>query len=233
MEKRTYRGDLTPTDLAQALVLQFNGGNLMAQQVGQENHVLVQIASRDWNWAGPQAALTVGIARTEGGVEVSLGQQRWLGAVADLAQTGLMALVNPLSLISRIDDVARNISGLSLPQQVWQAVEHYCDSVGASLGLTAQETMVTCPYCGVGNPIGAPKCGACGAGLGDAQPVSCPRCGLLLDHDASFCSRCGTAIRQPGQERAGRPAAPPPLPSTPPPSSTPSGAFKRGSRRSS
>jgi predicted RNA-binding Zn-ribbon protein involved in translation (DUF1610 family) len=200
MEQRTYRGEIDPEQLADALVAQFDGSDLMAQRIGRGDHVLVQIASRDWGWGGPQTALTVGIAHAEGGVEVTLGQQRWLGAVADLAQTGLMALVNPLSLITRIDDVARNISGLTLPQQVWQAVEHYCESVGASLGLSAQETLVTCPYCGVGNPIGAPKCSACGAGLGDAQPLACPQCGLLLDREAHFCSRCGASLRPPGEE---------------------------------
>ncbi len=194
MEQRTYRGNIDPEALADALVLQFNGRDLKAQKVGRENHVLVQIASRDWGWGGPQTALTVGLARIEDGVEVSLGQERWLGAVADLAQTGLMALVNPISLINRIDDIARSVSGLTLPQQVWEAVEHYCDSVGASLGLRAEETMITCPYCGVANPIGAPKCSACGAPLGDAQPLACPRCGLLLNRKAAFCSRCGAPL---------------------------------------
>jgi len=195
MEQRTYRGELNPELLANALVARFNGGDLMAQKLGHGEHVLVQIASRDWNWGGPQTALTIGIAQVDEGVEVTLGQQRWLGAVADLAQTGLMALVNPLSILTRIDDVARNISGLTLPQQVWEAIEHYCESIGASLGLTAEMTLVTCPYCGVGNPIGAPKCSACGAGLGDAQPVACPQCGLLLSREAQFCSRCGTSLR--------------------------------------
>jgi len=203
--QRTYRGDISPEDLAQALVLRFNTGDLKAQMVGHADHVLVQIASRDWGWGGPQTALTVGIARVEGGVQVSLGQQRWLGAVADLAQTGLMALVNPLSLITRIDDVARSISGLTLPQQVWEAVEHYCQSVGASLGMTADERMITCPYCGVGNPIGAPKCSACGAPLGEAQPIPCPRCGLLNNPAGNYCVRCGAALRGGPPAPAGRP----------------------------
>jgi DNA-directed RNA polymerase subunit RPC12/RpoP len=206
MEQRTYRGDIDPEQFADALVAQFDGGDLKAQKVGRENHVLVQIASRDWALGGPQTALTVGLARVEGGVEVSLGQQRWLGAVADLAQTGLMALINPLSLLHRIDDIARSVSGLTLPQRVWEAVEHYCQSVGASLGLTAEMTMIACPYCGVGNQIGAPKCSACGAPLGEEQPVSCPRCGLLMEPGAHFCSRCGTELsrsQQPQPEDAG------------------------------
>lgn len=194
MEQRSYRGEIRPEELADALVAQFNRGDLMAQRVGHGDHVLVQIASRDWEWGGPRSALTVGIARTEGGVEVSLGQQRWLGAVADLAQTGLLALVNPLSLLTRIDDIARSISGLTLPQQVWEAIDHFCRSAGATLGLRAEETTVACPYCGVGNPIGAPKCSACGAPLGEVQPFSCPKCGRVMPADARFCSRCGAKL---------------------------------------
>ncbi len=194
MEQRTYRGEIKPEGLADALVTQFNGSDLKAQRVGRSDHVLVQIATRDWGWGGPQSALTVGIASVEGGVQVSLGQQRWLGAVADLAQTGLLALVNPLSLIGRIDDIARSVSGLTLPQQVWEAVEHYCESIGASLGMSVEETVVTCPYCGVANPIGAPKCSACGGPLGDVQPLVCARCGLLNNPEANFCARCGAQL---------------------------------------
>ncbi|MGD1993744.1 MAG: zinc ribbon domain-containing protein [Anaerolineae bacterium] len=196
MDQRTYRGEIDPQGLADALVAQFDSGDLKAQRVGRGDHILVQIASRDWGWGGPQSALSVGIARVEGGIQVSMGQQRWLGAVADLAQTGLHALVNPLSLLGRIDDIARSVSGLTLPQQVWEAVEHYCDSVGASLGISVEETTVTCPYCGVGNPIGVPKCSACGAPLGDAQPLVCGRCGLLNDSEANFCARCGAALTE-------------------------------------
>jgi hypothetical protein len=196
MDQRTYRGEIDPDQLADALVAQFNSGDLKAQKVGRSGHILVQIASRDWGRGGPQSALSVGIAQVEGGIQVSLGQQRWLGAVADLAQTGLHALVNPLSLIGRIDDIARSVSGLTLPQQVWEAVEHYCDSVGASLGMSIEETTVTCPYCGVGNPIGVPKCSACGGPLGDEQPLVCGRCGLLNDSEANFCARCGAALTE-------------------------------------
>jgi hypothetical protein len=205
MEQRTYRGDIDPEGLADALVAQFNSRDLKSQRVGRADHMLVQIATREWGWGGPQSALTVGIARVEGGIQVSLGQERWLGAVADLAQTGLQALVNPLSLIGHIDDIARSVSGLTLPQQVWEAVEHYVESVGASLGMTVEETVVTCPYCGVGNPIGAPKCSACGGPLGDAQPIACARCGLLNNAQANFCARCGAAL----SEEAVGGAAPP------------------------
>lgn len=213
MERRTYRGNIDPQALAEALLLQFNRGGLMAQQVGRGDHILVQIATRDWDWSGPQSALTVAISRIEGGVQITMGQQRWLGAVADLAQTGLMALVNPLSIITRIDDIVTSITGLTLPQQVWQAVEHYCESVGARMGESTEEEMVTCAYCGVENPFQAVKCSACGAPLAESRPLACPRCGRRSPPDARFCSHCGAPLRSSG------PGAP-----------APSAPFSRGPR---
>ncbi len=213
MERRTYRGEIEPQALAEALAMQFNRGSLMAQRVGKGDHVLVQIATRDWDWSGPQSALTVGISRVEGGIQVTMGQQRWLGAVADLAQTGLMALVNPLSIITRIDDIARSIAGLTLPQQVWQAVEHYCESVGARPGESIAEEMIVCAYCGVENPFQAVKCSACGAPLAESRPIPCPRCGKRSAPAARFCSSCGAPLQPSG--------SPAPIPSAP---------FQRGPR---
>jgi predicted RNA-binding Zn-ribbon protein involved in translation (DUF1610 family) len=195
MEQRTYRGDIDPEGLASALVTRFNHGDLMAQTVkGQEEHLMVQIATRDWGWGAARSALSVGIAPVEGGVRVTLGQQRWVDAVASLAITGLGALVNPLSLLGRIDDIARDVGKLTLPDQVWEAVEHYVDSVGAKLGMSEKQLVVACPYCGVGNPVGAGRCSACGGSLADVQPVACPNCGFILPKDARFCSRCGTKL---------------------------------------
>jgi len=195
MEQRTYRGDIDPEGLASALVARFNQGDLKAQRVmGQEGHLMVQIATREWGWGAACTALSVGIAPVEEGVRVTLGQQRWLDAAASLAITGLGALVNPLSLLERIDDIARDVGKLTLPDQVWDAVEHYCESVGARLGLAEKQLMVTCPYCGVGNPVGAGTCSACGGSLVDVQPVTCPKCGFVMPADAQFCSRCGTRL---------------------------------------
>jgi len=45
LEQRTYRGDIDPGGLADALLTRFNHGDLMAQRVmGEEGHMIVQIA---------------------------------------------------------------------------------------------------------------------------------------------------------------------------------------------
>ena len=195
MEQRTYRGDIDPEGLADALVTRFDHGDLMAQKVmGQDGHLMVQIATRERGWGAARSALSIGIAPVEEGVRVTVGEQRWLDAVASLAITGLGALINPRSLLWRIDDIARDVGKLTLDDQVWDAVEHYCDSVGAKLGLAEKQLVVACPYCGVGNSVGVGKCSACGGSLAEVQPVACPKCGFVLPKGARFCIRCGTAL---------------------------------------
>lgn len=194
-EQRTYRGDVDPKSLADALVARFNHGDLKAQSVeGQDGHFMVQIATREWGWGAARSALSVGIAPVEEGVRVTVGEQRWLDVAASLAITGLGALINPRSLLWRIDDIARDVGKLTLDDQVWDAIGHYCDSVGARLGLAEKQLVVACPYCGVGNPVGVGTCSACGGSLVDVQPVACPNCGFVVSRDARFCSRCGTKL---------------------------------------
>jgi len=176
-------------------VARFSHGDLKAQRVaGQDGHWMVQIATREWGWGAARSALSIGIAPVEEGIRVTVGEQRWLDVVASLAITGLGALINPISLLGRIDDIARDVGQLTLPDQVWDTVEHYCDSVGAKLGLAEKQLVVTCAYCGVGNPVGAGKCSACGGSLAGVQPVACPKCGFVVSQDARFCSRCGTGL---------------------------------------
>ena len=193
MEQRTFHGNLSPDELANALVAQFNQGDHVAQRFSQGDRVLVQVGMRDER-NRVENALTVAISETSDGVNVALGEQQWLGTAADLAQAGLGALFNPLSLLRNLDDIARDVSSFSLPQQVWQTVEAYCKSVGAGLGGAPSKMAVGCPYCGVANPAGAPTCSGCGAPLGDVQPIYCPQCGQAAPHGTKFCGRCGASL---------------------------------------
>jgi hypothetical protein len=195
MERRTYRGPITASGLAQALVNRFNVGHLVARASGPDDHIIVQIAARDRNWGGrARAAITISIIEHEEAVEVSLGEHQWLGPAADLLEAGLKGWLRPMTLLGEIAEIADDVQTLQLPQQVWEAIDHYVESVGARLGLAEQDRMVACPFCGVGNPVGEGQCSACGASLAGAQPSECPNCGKLSLHSASFCSRCGTRL---------------------------------------
>lgn len=191
MEQRTYHGKVTPRDIADVLVSRFTSDDLSAITTGDDEKIIVNISSAGYR--GGRTALAVGLGPVSDGVMVTVGDHNLLGVAADLVQTGLGALRNPLVLIGEIDDVARNVEKLNLPAQVWEAVDHYCQSVGA--GLTPDPTTVTCPYCGVLSPIGAGSCASCGAPLGRSQPITCPECGKLLPADLQYCTRCGAPLR--------------------------------------
>ncbi len=195
MQRRTYRGPVEARNLAEALVTRFNVGHLIAQASGSDDHILVQIAAREREWGGQtRAALTVSIVQHEHAVEISIGEHQWLGPAADLLQAGLRGWFRPMSLLGELAEIADDVQTLQLPQQVWEAVEHYIESVGAKLGLAEEHRMVACPFCGVGNPVGVGQCSACGGSLVDVQPKACSECGKLSPAAAAFCSRCGAKL---------------------------------------
>src|SRR5512136_1652227 len=98
MDRRVFHGSLTPNEVGQALMAEFNQGNTQAQMLGEANNLTVQIASSRWARSGGKTALTVNIQQVEDGVMVQVGEQQWLGVAASLGQSALSALLNPWNL---------------------------------------------------------------------------------------------------------------------------------------
>jgi uncharacterized Zn-finger protein len=194
MSDRTYHGDIAPADLAGALIAAFNQGNMRCQQVGQGDKVMVQIAMRDQARSGGQGALSVSMQRNADGVTVGIGQHEWLGVAASLGQTALVTLMNPWNLIGRLDDIAQDISSLTLEQQAWDAIEKYAQTAKATKMISARLQSLSCPYCNTANRVAAANCENCGAPLGEAQPVACPKCGNVMASKTKFCANCGSAM---------------------------------------
>jgi hypothetical protein len=195
MDRRIFHGNITPTDITQALMAEFNQGNLQTQLFGEDNNLTIQIASSQWAHSGGRTALTVNIQQIEDGVMVQVGQQEWLGVAASLGTTVLSAVLNPINLLGRLDDIAQDINNLQLNEKIWQAVDNVTHAAGASQELSERLTSVTCEFCGAANPVGESTCVACGAPLGKAQPKTCPKCGYVLEHDENFCPNCGQATK--------------------------------------
>ena len=194
VQQRTYHGDIAPVEMAAALVAAFNQGNMQAQQVGEGDKVMVQIAVRRGAQSGGRAAMSVTIQRHEDGVSVALGQHEWLGAAASLGQTALSTLMNPWNIISRLDDIAQDVTSLTLSEKVWEAVEKFARAAGVTKTLSERLQSVACPFCGTANKVGAPECVNCGGPLGDYQPLACPKCGNVMPPKSKFCANCGTAL---------------------------------------
>ncbi len=196
MDQRTYHGELNPLDVAQALIAEFDHGNLRAQGIRGEEAIVVQIASREGRASGGETAVSVHLAPVEDGVLVKIGQQQWLGVAASLGLTALAALKNPVNLLGRLDDVAQDILSLQISERVWQAIDRLAQARGASQEISERLRRLVCPYCQTANPVGAPHCIACGAPLGPQQPSACSKCGFVVEAGAAVCPKCGSPIRK-------------------------------------
>jgi hypothetical protein len=194
MDRRVYHGNITPTDIAQALTAEFNQGNLQTQLLGEEDNLTVQVASSQRARSGGRTGLIINIQKVEDGVMVQIGEQEWLGVAASLGTTVISAVMNPLNLLGRLDDIAQDINNLQLNEKIWQVIDGVSHAAGASQQLSDRLARVTCEYCGSANPVGEPTCITCGAPLGKAQPKTCPKCGFVLEHEEHFCPNCGQAI---------------------------------------
>jgi RNA polymerase subunit RPABC4/transcription elongation factor Spt4 len=190
METKTFHGEITPEDIGRALVAEFDHGNLQAQMIGSPDRVVVQIASRTYRSSGGQTGVTVALEKVEDGVLVQLGDQQMLGVAADLGATALFALRNPITLISRLDGLAQDITALQLSESIWQTIQKTVQAAGAGLQISDRLRRLECSYCGAAVPVGEPTCPMCGAPLGKIQPKGCPQCGFVPPAGATVCPNC-------------------------------------------
>jgi len=190
MERQIFHGNIKPVDIAQALLGEFNQGNLRAQTLGQSDKMIVQIGTQPGAMSGGQTAVTVTIQKLEDGVMVELGQQAWLGVAASLGTSALAALRNPFNLLGRLDDIAQDIENLQISDHIWQVIAQSARAAGVSTELSDRLKRLTCDYCGVANPVGEPSCIACGAPLGKMQPNTCRNCGYIVQPGDKKCKNC-------------------------------------------
>jgi hypothetical protein len=194
MERKIFHGILSPTYIAQALLAEFNRGNIRAQVLGKSGKLAVQIGTHSGAVSGGQTAITVTIQKVTDGIMVELGQQAWLGIAASLGQTAFSLFRNPFSLIGRLDDLAQDIENLQISDNVWEVIARTAASAGASHQLSDRMSRLTCEFCGTANPLGEPACIACGAPLGDTHPSSCKNCGFVVMRNESTCPNCEKKI---------------------------------------
>jgi len=194
MDRRIFHGNIEPHDIAQALLAEFNRGNMHAQVVGQSNKMAVQISTRMGSQSGGQTALTITIQDAEDGILVEIGQQAWLGVAASLGQTAISALRNPFSLLGRLDDLAQDIENIQLSDKAWQTIDRAIATAGASHQLSDRLQRVTCDYCQTANPVGEGSCMACGAPLGNVHPTSCSNCGFAVSQTETICPNCNKRL---------------------------------------
>ncbi|RLD04915.1 MAG: hypothetical protein DRI32_04890 [Chloroflexi bacterium] len=194
MNKQIFHGDLSPTDLANALEAAFTRKNLFVTTRGAGKRLSVQISSRPGARSGGETALTIYIEKVHEGVHVQLGEQATTGIIASLGQSAWSAIRNPFSLLGRLDDIAQDIENLQLDDNVWKVITEAAHAAGASHQMSEKLERLTCEYCEAANPVGAATCIACGAPLGEAQPRTCLNCGYVVTGNEAICPNCGKKI---------------------------------------
>ena len=190
MERRILHGNITPNDIAHALMAEFNRGNLHAQTIGQADKLAVQISTRMGAQSGGHTALTISIQRVEDGIMIEIGEQAWLGMAASLGQTALSAFRNPFNLLGRLDDLAQDIENIQLQEKVLFTISRTAATLGASRELSDRLKRIACEFCGTANPLGEGSCIACGAPLGNLQPTTCLKCGFVIRNNETTCPNC-------------------------------------------
>jgi hypothetical protein len=79
---------------------------------------------------------------------------------------------------------------LNLAEQVWTVIENAARTAGATFELSERLRRLVCAYCMTANPVGEPRCIACGAPLGEVQPHTCRNCGFVLKTGEPVCPNC-------------------------------------------
>lgn len=194
MTTRIYHGDLDPRLIARNLMASFDRGNYIVQQIGNEQDLAVQIATRPHQRSGGRTAMTATISKVADGISITLGQQNWFGLAASLGYTAISAVRNPLSLLNRLDDIAQDVESIMLEDKIWEVVDQTARQFGTGQALSERLSRTICPFCNTANPIASARCLACGAPLGDVQPMTCPTCGFVVDKKDVICPNCKTRL---------------------------------------
>jgi hypothetical protein len=164
MKSKNYQGDLDLQEVAYALGSFFNRDALSTQIEVKEQQAIVQISTRQQRNSGGNTYLTVALQKVGERLEVKVSDQAVLGLAGSLGVSALLAWLNPLNLLTRLDDIAQDIENLSLEEQVWKLMDRIAET--SAKGRLVQR--VGCIYCGVINPSSEGRCLACGAPLGES-----------------------------------------------------------------
>jgi hypothetical protein len=191
MNQRMFHGYISAAALADQLAARFNERHTRAQVSPGAGTALVQIGS-------PHGTpVTVHIADTQGGVLVTLSQERdWLDRASDVGDLlERAASGKPLSLLAALPEIFGELSKENLAPQIWDVVNDLCALTQSLAGENnAPANPLVCPFCGTSNAAGTEKCASCGGALPLDLPRVCPKCGRGHTSDALFCQACGTRL---------------------------------------
>lgn len=186
-----FHGNISAAAAAQQLAAHFNERHCRVSLTPASGSTLVQIGSQHGT------PVTVNLADTEGGVLVTMGQDRdWLDHISDAG--GMIeraAAGSPVSILAMIPEVLAEMKKENLAPLIWDELNSIFALSRALAGEDhAPPNPKVCLYCRTSNPAENDLCQACGAPLPVDLPRVCPKCGRAHTSDALFCQACGTRL---------------------------------------
>jgi len=194
MTTKIYHGKVTAENLSKAIATRFSTNDLVTRYTKNGDQFHLQIASRRDAQSGGKTSIGLVLQQLDDGVAVKIGKQDWLGIAASLGLSALAFRLNPLNLLRRLDDIAQDIENLSLDDRLWETIDDVAEAMGASQQLSERLRRSACEYCNTANPVGEPRCIACGAPQGGTQPRTCNQCGFVAAPEDTACTNCGSAL---------------------------------------
>ncbi len=215
MDARFYNSeDIDIERLAADIVNVYLAQGYQAQQIGTRDQMLVQLKKGGDFEAiiGMQAALSLTLQRTAGGVLAMIGQQRWVDKAA-VGAVGIVALpvLWPLAVTAGVGALRQ----ASLGNQVLNIVDGLvrqqrpgimASAVPAQLAPSIQRQWTPPPALPAPTPVYTPPAYSPPTppeyvDAAPAQPASsqlyCPHCNTPYEQGDTFCSGCGRALTQP------------------------------------
>ncbi|MBO0792667.1 MAG: zinc ribbon domain-containing protein, partial [Ktedonobacteraceae bacterium] len=206
MDARFYNSeDIDIERLAKDLVNAYISQGYQAQDIGNKDQMMVQIKKGGDFEAiiGMQAALSVNLQRTTGGVVATIGQQRWIDKAA-VGAVGVVALpfLWPLALTAGVgalrqaslgNQALNMVDGLVRQQKPGIAV----GPVPYNLMPQMQQPPEQPPYYTPPAPSAPPR--PAPAPMPMPGGLRCTSCNTPYEPGDTFCSGCGRPLAQPHQ----------------------------------
>lgn len=193
----------------------FAGQGFQTQHFGNPEHMTVQM-KKGGDFAafvGLQSALTVVMLRTPDGLQVMIGQQRWVEKVAVGAAGFIIPILWPLMFTAGVgvfmqaslSNQVVNTLDMLVHQQMPGAQRVQPQPFQPPFGQApfapfarfthAPTPPLVCQNCQTANAPDDKYCMQCGKPLTaqEAEKVHCANCGADMKASAAFCTKCGTA----------------------------------------
>jgi preprotein translocase subunit YajC len=204
METRYYQAEgINLERLAVELERMFAAQGYQAQHFGNRDTMTVQLKKGNEIVAifGLQAALTLVMQQTSGGMQVMIGQQKWLdkaavGAVGffipalwPLMLTAGAGIVQQASLANQVMNGLDMLVQQQFPNAPRESVPPFQQTT------TSSAAPLVCSNCQMANESDDKFCMQCGAPLTPKaeEKVHCSNCGAEMKAGAAFCTQCGSS----------------------------------------